>query len=204
MVWCRPVPTNTVVHGGLADPSDAMPVPVPNTHTHTHTSVIIKQRLTSGELIELQERPGSHPPTGLFYPHPVPLFSTQWGGSTRTHTHTLITHTHTHTHLHTLRPPPAEKTASVLCFYVIPLFSASPSYCSGDRSAVILLSFRSNKDISTRSERLSLNPTKTHTHTLTHSHAGTHTRAHAQTHTHTHTKHAKCSSHVESHTCLLC
>lgn len=86
-----PVPTNAIVHGGLADPSDVMPVPVPiaplppATHPHTHTPVIIKQSLTSGELIEVQERPGTHPPTGLFYPHFVCL-ATQLGESAHTHT----------------------------------------------------------------------------------------------------------------------
>lgn len=63
-------------------------------HTHSYTninrSVIIMQRLTSGELIVPQGRPGTHPPTGLLLPPPPSLLSTQWGGGVvTTHTHIL-------------------------------------------------------------------------------------------------------------------
>lgn len=119
VVWCNgPVPTNAIVHGGLADPSEAMPVLLPS--VHTRTSVIIKQSLSSGELIELQERPGTHPPTVLLPPPPPSVLSAQWGVSK-----------HIRTHIHTRHPPPAEKTASVLCFRVISAYHTAFSAKTG-------------------------------------------------------------------------
>ena len=76
-------------------------------HAHANRSVIIKRSPTSGELIEQQGRPGTHPPTGLLFQPPPSLLSTQWGVSA---------------HAHTLRPPPAEITDSAQCFRVVLVF----------------------------------------------------------------------------------
>lgn len=161
VVWCNgPVPTNAIVHGGLADPSEAMPVLLPS--VHTRTSVIIKQSLSSGELIELQERPGTRPPTGLL-PQPPPwVLRAQWGVSK-----------HTCTHIHTRHPPPAEKTASVLCFRVISAY---------------------HRAFAAKTGRLWFGWAFTLTKTSQPHQSvwGSHT-----------TKHATCISRVESHSCFL-
>ncbi|MEQ2291428.1 hypothetical protein AMECASPLE_013285 [Ameca splendens] len=68
------VSTNAIVHGRrFGDPSEVVPVLPPG--AYTSTSMIIKQSLSSDKLKELQEGPGTRPPTGLF-PQPT-LLSTQ-------------------------------------------------------------------------------------------------------------------------------
>lgn len=95
-VWCcGPVSTEATVHGGDWK-SPLMPCQFLCQvcicmHAHANRSVIIKRSPTSGELIEQQGRPGTHPPTGLLFQPPPSLLSTQWGVSAHAHTHTPST-----------------------------------------------------------------------------------------------------------------
>lgn len=113
VVWCSgPVPTKAIVHGGLADPSEAMPVPAPSMHTHTHTSDYQAKPdkwgayRTAGKGLAL-----IHPRAP--YPHPHPLCLAHSGGSS---------HTHTHAHMHIQSIHPLQKKQLLYCVSVLFFF----------------------------------------------------------------------------------